>query len=182
MAFCSSKLLAKAPYTILSHGYVCSVGHTNAAPRWPCLWGGLAHPIAASPPLQRTPPVRGGLERQTQVTKIDDHFFMTSPFLFNCSPSSMMVKLITCEFSLTFHIPFFPLVLKYQLLYLKCVSRSVMSDSLGPCGSPAHGILLEWVAMPSSKESSRPKNRSRCPTLQADSLMSEAPGKSHLLY
>ena len=121
MAFCSSKLLAKAPYTILSHGYVCSVGHTNAAPRWPCLWGGLAHPIAASPPLQRTPPVRGGLERQTQVTKIDDHFFMTSPFLFNCSPSSMMVKLITCEFSLTFHIPFFPLVLKYQLLYLKCV-------------------------------------------------------------
>ena len=50
-----------------------------------------------------------------------------------------------------------------------CFSRSVMSDSLqphdcGPPGSSVHGILqarrLEWVAMPSSRGSSRPRNHS----------------------
>ena len=46
-----------------------------------------------------------------------------------------------------------------------------------PPGSSVHGILqariLEWVAMPSSRGSSRP----RSPALQADSLPSEPPGK-----
>ena len=44
-------------------------------------------------------------------------------------------------------------------------------------GSSVHGILqariLEWVAMPSSRGSSQP----RSPTLRADSLPSEPPGK-----
>ena len=46
-----------------------------------------------------------------------------------------------------------------------------------PRGSSVHGILqariLEWVAMPSSRGSSQP----RSPTLRADSLPSEPPGK-----
>ena len=46
-------------------------------------------------------------------------------------------------------------------------------------GSSVHGILqariLEWVAVPFSKESSQPKS----PTLQADSLPSEPPKKSY---
>ena len=44
-------------------------------------------------------------------------------------------------------------------------------------GSSVHGILqariLEWVAMPSSRGSPQP----RSPVLQADSLLSEPPGK-----
>ena len=37
--------------------------------------------------------------------------------------------------------------------------------------------ILEWVAMPSSKGSSQPGIEHRSPTLQADSLLSEAQGK-----
>ena len=50
-----------------------------------------------------------------------------------------------------------------------------------PPGSSVHGILqariLEWVAMPSSRGSSQPGIEPRSPTLQADSLPSEPPGK-----
>ena len=47
-----------------------------------------------------------------------------------------------------------------------------------PPGSSIHGILqariLEWVAIPFSRESSQPKSRSSA--LQANSLLSEPPG------
>ena len=50
-----------------------------------------------------------------------------------------------------------------------------------PPGSSVHGILqariLEWVAMPFSRGSSQP----RSPTLQADSLPFELPGKPKYL-
>ena len=52
-----------------------------------------------------------------------------------------------------------------------CVSHSVMSDSLWPhglyslLGSSVHGILqariLEWVAIPFSRESSQPRNQTQ---------------------
>ena len=50
------------------------------------------------------------------------------------------------------------------------------------CQAPlSMGILqariLEWVAMPSSKGSSQPRDQTRSPTLWADSLPSEQPGK-----
>ena len=48
-------------------------------------------------------------------------------------------------------------------------------------GSFVHGILqariLEWVAMPSSRDLPNPRIEPRSPTLQADSLPSEPPGK-----
>ena len=37
--------------------------------------------------------------------------------------------------------------------------------------------ILEWVAMPSSRGSSQPRDRSQGPTLQVDSLPSEPPWK-----
>ena len=37
--------------------------------------------------------------------------------------------------------------------------------------------ILEWVAIPSSKKSSWPRDEPRSPTLQADYLSSEPPGK-----
>ena len=50
-----------------------------------------------------------------------------------------------------------------------------------PPGSSVHGLLqakiLEWVAMPSSRGSSQPGIKPRFPTLQADSIPSEPPGK-----
>ena len=50
-----------------------------------------------------------------------------------------------------------------------------------PSDSSVHGILqariLEWVAMPSSRGSCQPRDWPRSPTLQADSLPSEPPGK-----
>ena len=65
-------------------------------------------------------------------------------------------------------------------------SHSVVSDSLRPHGlcllvSSVHGILqariLQWVAMPSSRGSSQPRDQTGSPALQADSLPTEPPGK-----
>ena len=51
-----------------------------------------------------------------------------------------------------------------------------------PSGSSVHGILqariLEWVAIPFSRESSDPGIELKSPALQADPLLSEPPGKS----
>ena len=50
-----------------------------------------------------------------------------------------------------------------------------------PPGSSVHGILqariLEWAAISFSRGSSQPKNRTHSPALQADSLLTEPPGK-----
>ena len=49
--------------------------------------------------------------------------------------------------------------------------------------SSAHGILqariLEWVAIPTPGDLPDPGVESRSPTLQADSLPSKPPGKTH---
>ena len=48
-------------------------------------------------------------------------------------------------------------------------------------GSSAHGIpqtrILEWVAIPSSRGSFQPRDQTQVSALQADSLLSEPPGK-----
>ena len=76
-------------------------------------------------------------------------------------------------------------VIIYQFSSIQ-FSCSVMSDSVTlrtlACQAPlSMGILqariLEWVAMPSSKGSSQPKDQTRSPTFQAGSLLSEPPGK-----
>ena len=50
-----------------------------------------------------------------------------------------------------------------------------------PPGSSVHGIfqarILEWIAISSSRGSSRPRDRNRVPALQTDTLPSETPGK-----
>ena len=50
-----------------------------------------------------------------------------------------------------------------------------------PPDSSAHGILqartLQWIAMPSSRGSSQPRDQTWYPVLQADSLLFEPPGK-----
>ena len=55
-----------------------------------------------------------------------------------------------------------------------CLDRSLS-------GSPVHGIrqakILEWVAILFSKGSSQPRDQTRSPPLQADSLPSEPPEK-----
>ena len=67
-----------------------------------------------------------------------------------------------------------------------CWSLSVLLDSAIPW-TVAHqaplsmrilqAILLEWVAMPSSRGSSQPRDQTQSPTLQADSLLTEPPGQ-----
>ena len=66
------------------------------------------------------------------------------------------------------------------------LSHSVVSDSVTSCTIACQaplsmGILqariLEWVTMPSSKGSSQPRDQAQFPTLQADSLPSDPPGK-----
>ena len=51
-------------------------------------------------------------------------------------------------------------------------------------GSSVHGILqariLEWVAISFSRGSSWPRNRTRSPALQSDSLLTELQGKSSI--
>ena len=61
-----------------------------------------------------------------------------------------------------------------------CLSLCDPMDCSCP-GSSVNGILqariLEWVAKPSSRGSSQPRIKPRSSTLQADSLLSEPPGK-----
>ena len=66
------------------------------------------------------------------------------------------------------------------------LSLLVMSDSCDPMdysppGSFVHGILqariLEWVAVPSSRDLPNPRIELRSPALQVDSLPSEPLGK-----
>ena len=62
-------------------------------------------------------------------------------------------------------------------------SCSVMSDSVTSWtpGSAVHGILqariVEWVVISFSRGSSQPEIEPRSLALQADSLLSESPGK-----
>ena len=62
-----------------------------------------------------------------------------------------------------------------------CDSCSVMSNSSPWTVASVHGILqariLEWVAIPFSRDPPDPGIEPRSPTLQADSLSSEPPGK-----
>ncbi|CAM9632051.1 unnamed protein product [Rangifer tarandus platyrhynchus] len=82
--------------------------------------------------------------------------------------------------------PFFDWVgFFFFMLYVCLVPQSCLT----PCdpmdcslpGSSVHGILqtriLEWVAIPFSRGSSQPRDRSGSLALQADSLLSEIPGK-----
>ena len=61
-----------------------------------------------------------------------------------------------------------------------CLSLCDHMDCCPP-GSSVHGILqartLEWAAIPSSRGSSWPWDRTRSPSLQVISLQSEPPGK-----
>ena len=61
-----------------------------------------------------------------------------------------------------------------------------LSDPMdsSPPGSSVHGNLqariLEWVAMPSSRRLPNSGIKPRSPTLQADSFLSQPPGKPHI--
>ena len=63
-----------------------------------------------------------------------------------------------------------------------------LGNSMGcsPPGSSVCGILqariLEWVAMPFSRGSSQPRNQTRSPAQQADSLPSEHQGRKPRFY
>ena len=73
-------------------------------------------------------------------------------------------------------------LLKVKVVAQLCLALGDPMDCRPP-GSSVHGILqeriLEWVAMPSSRGSSLPRDWTRCPELQADSLLPEAPGKPY---
>ena len=60
-------------------------------------------------------------------------------------------------------------------------SHSVMSNSLRLPGSPVHGLFqarkVEWVAISFSRGSSPPGIKPSSPAMQADSLLSEPPGR-----
>ena len=68
-----------------------------------------------------------------------------------------------------------------SLLKVKKLPDSCNSMDCSLPGSSGHGILqeriLEWVAVPFSRGSSQPRDQTKYPTLQVDSLPSEPPGK-----
>ena len=69
------------------------------------------------------------------------------------------------------------LLFPVRVLFSESESCSVVSDSSRPTDYPVHGTLLtrilEWGAVPFLRGSSKP----RSPTLQANSLPAEPPGK-----
>ena len=76
------------------------------------------------------------------------------------------------------------MVLCCALLCLVSQSCLTLCDPMdgSPPGSSVHGILqariLEWIAISFSRGSSQPRDRTRSPAFQVDSLPSEPPGKS----
>ena len=64
-------------------------------------------------------------------------------------------------------------------------SHSVVSESLNHKDYTVHGILqvriLEWVALPFSRGSSQPRDRTQVSCIQAVSLLSELPRKPKVL-
>ena len=66
------------------------------------------------------------------------------------------------------------------------ISNSLGSHRLCPPGSSVHGILqatiLEWVAIPISRDSPNQLIEFKSPTLGADSLPSEPPEKPFHFY
>ena len=79
------------------------------------------------------------------------------------------------------------ILLCHIILYYAVLSHSVMSSSLWAHGLTAcqafqsmgnlQARILEWVAMPSSRGSCQPRDWTQVSALQADSLLSEPPGK-----
>ena len=69
----------------------------------------------------------------------------------------------------------------YAQLFQLCLTLCDPMDC-SPSGSSVHGTLqakiLEWGAIFSSRESSPPRDQTNISKLQADSLLSEPPGKS----
>ena len=69
---------------------------------------------------------------------------------------------------------------KYVLVTQLCLTLCNPMDCSMP-GAPLHGILqtriLEWVAIPFSRDLPNPGIKPRSPALQADSLPSELSGK-----
>ena len=69
--------------------------------------------------------------------------------------------------------------LEVMVVKSESISCSVMSDSLSM--SSVHGILwariLEWVAIPFSRGSSRPRDGTRVSCISGNSLLSEPPRK-----
>ena len=66
-----------------------------------------------------------------------------------------------------------------------CQSLSRVRLFVTPPGSSVHGIpqarILEWIAIPFSRGSSRPRDEPGAPALQADALSSEPPGRPQRL-
>ena len=64
-------------------------------------------------------------------------------------------------------------------------SHSVVSESLNHKDYTVHGILqvriLEWVALPFSRGSSQPRDRTQVSCIQAVSLLAELPRKPKVL-
>ena len=86
------------------------------------------------------------------------------------SPRGSGVDRFCCGHALSVLVSFFPvksqLLTKYifpMLSHFSCVRLFVTLYTVGPAGSSVHGILqariLEWVAMPSSRGSFLPGNR-----------------------
>ena len=64
--------------------------------------------------------------------------------------------------------------------------RVFVTHGLYPPGSSVHGTLqariLEWVAFPFSRDLPNPGTECGSPSLKADSLLSEPPGKPCVFY
>ena len=74
------------------------------------------------------------------------------------------------------------MVVRHNCAVLSCSVVLTLFDPMDCSpGSSVHGILqvriLEWVAMPSSRDLPNPGIEPRSPALQVDSLLSEPPGK-----
>ena len=86
-------------------------------------------------------------------------------------------------------VPFLDEILMMHMLrcaYLLSCIRLFAPKDCRPPGSSVHGDspgkILEWVARSSSRGSSQPRNWTRSSRLQADSLLTEPPGKPSDAY
>ena len=132
------------------------------------MWGIALHNIGCSAPLDYHPlKAQSPLPKQKAPTKISN----TLPLWGRMTSSRTSPSICVC-------------VHAHSVAQLCPALCDPMDCS--PRGSSVHGILqariLEWVAISFSRDLPNPEIEPRSPTLQADSLPSEPPGKSLLLF
>ena len=137
--------------------------------------------LSYQPGIEPMPPAVQGerLNHWTTSEVLILHYFK---YIFSLRYFILCLCYLFFVFFFHYHHHGIPQVFKVLVAQLCLTFCDPMDCSLP--GSSVYGDsptrILKWVAMPSSRGSFQPRDQTRSPVLQADSLPAEVPGKPYL--